>query len=313
MNKRQAPSDGKAAGTDRQSGKVFTAIVLGKDPLVERLVAELATERAAHEETKRRYDKAVLAFGDESMECVKAQGRLEREMALTRHLQSVMENRAGFMSGLVHDLKNPLTVVTGYAAIIAAKASGGDIRDHVSRIEKAGLMMTETVDMILDFCQAEAGKLRVRHEKVDVGAEMAAVADFMQSKAAGKKVVLEVRAPAQVHAELDPRLLHHVAVNLISNGIKFSRQDGSVTVSVEKRDGMAVVSVRDTGIGIRGDELPHLFEPFYRGSGTTGIEGTGLGLVVVKRFTELMGGSVAVESELGKGAVFEVSFRAAGK
>jgi signal transduction histidine kinase len=104
----------------------------------------------------------------------------------------------------------------------------------------------------------------------------------------------------------DPRLLRHLAANLISNAIKYSSQGSEVYVSLNKIDGTYVFVVRDQGIGIPPDDLPHLFEPFHRAGNVGTISGTGLGLAITKEAAELHGGKITVESEVQKGTTFTV-------
>ncbi len=306
-------------------GRAITAFILRKghnDPLVDALLLELDRARAQTAGATARYNEAVLAFGDEALERRRAEDRLDRErtlrqlledrierqIAATKLAEGLLKRRSDFVAHMVHQLKTPLTVILGYVPILSGRLDDTATKGMLDLIGRAGEGMTETVNMVLDFFQAEAGKLQVGRETVDVGAEIAVVAGFMQPVAAGKRVTLALDTPEQVYAELDPRLLNHVMVNLISNGIKYNRQDGRVTVSVEKRGGRVAISVSDTGIGIRSGDIPKLFEPFGRLNGSEGIEGTGLGLVVVKKFTELMDGTISVESAEGKGTTFTIAF-----
>jgi signal transduction histidine kinase len=312
------------ASPKRPAGKVIDAILIvkGKNPQVESLRAELAGEKA-------RTDKAVLAFGDEAVAHRYTHGLLDNERALTRilgerldeekaanrRLGGLLKLRSDFVAQMVHQLKNPLSVILGGAQMLKDAWASQQAKEVPGLIERAGLRMKETVSMMLDFSQAESGKLKVCHEKVELGAEMESAVRFMQTLARDRKVTLALENPSPVYAELDRRLLQHVMVNLISNGIKYGKAGGNglVTISVEKKGDRASISVSDSGIGIDNKDIPRLFEPFSRLDNAETIEGTGLGLVVVKKFTELMDGTISVESEMGKGSVFMLSFPVAEK
>jgi hypothetical protein len=170
------------------------------------------------------------------------------------------------------------------------------------------LRLLRLVNTLLDFSRIEAGRTEASYEPVDVAQLTAEFASSFHSAIERAGLSFDVRCRATASAVfVDHDMWEKVVLNLLSNAFKFTLE-GGVTVELEERDGFAELSVRDTGVGIPPEEVPHVFERFHRVKGTEGRthEGTGIGLALVTELVKLHGGAVGVVSELGRGSTFTV-------
>ncbi|MCW5724582.1 MAG: response regulator [Maricaulaceae bacterium] len=224
--------------------------------------------------------------------------------------RDAMRARSRFFASVTHELRTPLAGALGVARLLAGTALKSDQREYVRALEASAAHALELVDDILDLSRLEAGKLDFRAEPVDPAALAREAVELLAPRAADKglevAVVTTACAPACVQG--DAARLRQILFNLIGNAVKFTPA-GGVRVEISgSADGDAarlLISVRDTGPGIAPADQAVLFEYFERGAAeTTGAEGAGLGLAMVKRLAEAMGGEVGVESRPGEGAHF---------
>ncbi|HZR47360.1 MAG TPA: ATP-binding protein, partial [Candidatus Manganitrophaceae bacterium] len=183
--------------------------------------------------------------------------------------------------------------------------------ERIDRISYNARLLLDLINNLLNLDRAEAGQMPVEAEMVFLADLVGGVVDNLKlmGEEKGLKVALvNEDGPLPVHS--DPKKIEQIVTNLVSNAIKYTDR-GSVTVRLSDRSAEqgAVIEVADTGIGIGEAEVPHLFEPFYQAdpSDSHSSQGSGLGLSIVKRLTELLGGTVAVSSVPGSGTVFKVT------
>ena len=219
--------------------------------------------------------------------------------------------REEFVAMMTHDLKSPLTVIMGYIqALIDEMPQKIDPSLHlfIREIDRSSAKMLSMIDDVLDAYRLEVGLLQIDRQPCDVrgilegccrdGAREAAVhGSFFQSDLAADVPVME----------LDSKQIGRVFANLIGNAVKFTPRRGSILVRSALHDGRFSVEVRDTGIGIPDDEVPRIFNKYFRSKAARGFKGTGLGLTISKAIVEAHGGRISVESEAGKGSLFCVS------
>jgi PAS domain S-box-containing protein len=219
-----------------------------------------------------------------------------------------------FLSRMSHELRTPLNAVLGFAQLLSLDALRPQQREAVDQIQRAGELLLALVEEVLDISRIEADRLAVSVEPVHVGELVMQCVQLAAPMAAERaiRIVPPPRHDTDVYALADQQRLKQVLLNLLSNGVKYNRPQGTVWLKLAVEDGRVVVSVGDSGRGIDPASIDRLFMPFERlGAEGGDVPGTGLGLALSKRLAELMGATITVESELGKGSVFHVSLEAA--
>ncbi len=217
--------------------------------------------------------------------------------------------KSDFLSSMSHELRTPLNAILGFAQLIESGDPAPTLlqKRSTDQILQAGWYLLELINEILDLALIESGKLMLLPEPVSLAEVMAECETMVESQA--KKRGIAVHFPAfdvQYHVKADRTRVKQVLINLLSNAIKYNRTDGTVAVSlVMNTPGRLRIAVTDTGEGLTPEKIAQLFQPFNRlGQEATAEEGTGIGLVVCKRLVELMGGTIGVESTVGKGSSF---------
>jgi signal transduction histidine kinase len=230
---------------------------------------------------------------------------LERARSEAVHLQAVAEaanaSKSRFLANMSHELRTPLNAVLGYAEMIAEEADDEGIRSDASRIEGAGRHLLGIVDDVLDLARVENGGRTPSPTSFCIRQLMEQLATWMrpQLEARGNRIVLEV---PEVTVSADPLMVRQIVLNLLSNANRFS-EGSPVGVSARVSGADLCLVVADRGIGMSADQLARVREPFVQATERTALEygGTGLGLTLVDRFTQLMGGSVEIRSTPGGG------------
>lgn len=229
---------------------------------------------------------------------------MERLRALYRRTEEI---RRDALQTLSHDLKNPLSVIYGYARMLETAAS--EKRRPLERgIERAAQDALDLVSNVLDASALEGRRLEPRPQPVQLNDLVADVADRYQptAEASGVRLSTEL-TPESPLAVVDVQLVSRALGNLLSNAIKYSGKGGQVRVTTAAQNGSLSVRVADNGPGIAADELSLLFRPYSRTSTARGIEGSGLGLYIVRCIAEAHGGRVDVESRPNAGATFTLT------
>ena len=212
-----------------------------------------------------------------------------------------------FLSRISHELRTPLNAILGFGQLLELSGLEDAEAASVKYILQGGRHLLSLVDEVLDLSRAESGELRLVPSRVNVGALAQECLDLMARLAQAREISCRVEAPCFSSVLwCDESRLRQMLLNLISNAIKYNREQGQVVVACEARpDGCFRLNVRDTGSGLSPGEIDQLFVPFERLTQAYGaVEGTGLGLVVSRRVAEAMGGSVGLESEVGRGSTF---------
>ncbi len=218
------------------------------------------------------------------------------------------EAKSRFLTHMSHELRTPLAAITGFAELLQRDATGEKEQKWIAHIVQGGEHLLDLVNELLEIARIEAGEVTLAIEPVDVRSTVAEVLSLAAPLAAERGIHLELTAgPAPDRPALaDEMRLRQVLLNLVSNAIKYNRDAGRVSVSVDENEDATVrVSVTDTGEGISPEALEKLFSPFERLGAEEGpVEGTGLGLVVTKGLVEAMDGRLHVESVVGTGTTF---------
>ena len=213
-----------------------------------------------------------------------------------------------FVAMASHEFRTPLAIIDGTAQRIERRMhqmSPEDLHERVQKIRNAVQRMLALIESTLSASRLDAGKIELEIGACDLSEVVADVCKRQQELSPLHKIVLrQGDLPKEIAA--DAKKLEQVFTNLLSNAVKYAPESPRIEVYVASEAGQAVVSVRDCGLGIPEDELPRLFERFFRARTSTGIAGTGIGLNLVKRFVELHGGTIKVESSEGAGSTFTV-------
>ena len=252
-----------------------------------------------------RVSGAVVSFVDMSAQRTAAEAR-ERALVAAENLARV---RREFLANMSHEIRTPLNGVLGFAEIgFRSYDNPAKVRNAFEKIRTTGEQLLGVVNDILDFSRIEAGKLALESGEFRPAELANQCLDIVRDRAEAKKLDLHVDCALDSPATCqgDVLRLRQVLLNLLSNAVKFT-ESGSVKLDVERQAHWLVFRVSDTGIGMSEDQLVQLFEPFQQADGsiTRRFGGAGLGLVISKRLLELMGGDIHVQSQLGKGSVFE--------
>jgi signal transduction histidine kinase len=220
--------------------------------------------------------------------------------------------KSQFLANMSHELRTPLNAIIGFGELLEDPQSGSltpQQSEFLRHIVASGKHLVDLMNDILDLARIEAGRVEIRRERVATASLIESVRDVVRAMAVKKGIdlVCNVDGPLP-DAQLDPVRVKQILYNLLSNGIKFTPVPGQVRLNATADDHALVLSVQDTGIGIRPSDQARLFHEFERIDPERGPrqEGTGLGLALTKKLVELHGGSIEVESEPGKGSTFSV-------
>ncbi|MEP6874233.1 MAG: HAMP domain-containing sensor histidine kinase, partial [Burkholderiales bacterium] len=206
-------------------------------------------------------------------------------------------------------MRTPLNAIIGFGQLLVTdtySATPEQRREFTGHIVRAGSHLLTLIDEVLNLAQIESGKLSVSVESVQLDDLLQDCQTMMEPLGSKRGVSLRFPTDCEFSVEADRVRLKQVLLNLLSNAVKYNRERGSVEVSCTLAgEGRVRISVEDSGIGLRPDQLKSLFQPFNRlGREASGVEGTGIGLVVTKRLVDLMGGTIGVSSSVDKGSTF---------
>jgi CheY-like chemotaxis protein/anti-sigma regulatory factor (Ser/Thr protein kinase) len=207
-----------------------------------------------------------------------------------------------------HELRTPLHAILGFAQLLQIGLTAPTPSQEVSigHILKGGWYLLELINEILDLAVIESGKVSLSLESVSVEEVMAECRSMIEPQAQKRDILVTFpQVDKSLFVTADRIRLKQVLVNLLSNAIKYNRSGGTVDINSLCVEDEIYISVIDTGLGLCSEKLEQLFQPFNRlGQEASGVEGTGIGLIMAKRLMELMGGEIGVESTVGVGSVF---------
>ncbi len=222
----------------------------------------------------------------------------------------VEQVRRDFVANVSHELRTPLASIKS----VIETLQGGAVRDEevaedfLSRADTEVDRLAQIVEELLELSRIESGQIPLAREQVDIRAVLDRAVERLRSQAEKQQLALAFDEKNELPAVLgDPERLERAVMNLIHNAIKFTPAGGSIRVAARHANGSVFIQISDTGVGIPADDLPRIFERFYKGDRARGGGGTGLGLAVVKHTAQAHGGSVSVNSRQGEGSTFTLS------
>ena len=234
------------------------------------------------------------------------QHKLEKTLEVEKELN---ELKSRFISMASHEFRTPLSAILSSAILIGKQNEPGkeDRRmKHVSRIRNNVKDLVVILNDFLSLSKLEEGKVQVKPQSFELIHFIKMLIDEMEpNKKDGQDIILKHSEPS-VSVYLDPKLLNHILINLLSNAIKYSEEKKEIIIKVKVGGKVLSIDIKDKGIGIPKDEQKNLFNRFFRAENATNFQGTGLGLHIVKQYTELLGGGVNFKSEVGIGSTFNI-------
>jgi len=219
--------------------------------------------------------------------------------------------KSEFLSSMSHELRTPMNSILGFAQLLQTDPDhplSDTQKESVDQIARAGWHLLQLINDVLDLAKVEAGKIEAILEEVDLDTVMAECLSLVMPLAEKHAIELVDQATSSgLHARADHTRLKQVVLNLVSNGIKYNRKNGSVAIEAKRVDDWCEIAVVDTGVGLSAEQIDRIFEPFSRvAAHRDEIEGTGIGLTITRKLVALMGGAIGVESQPGTGSRFWV-------
>ena len=266
----------------------------------------------------RKARKAEAAAKLAANDTQKLNGKLE--IALKKAEDASLA-KTRFLNNMSHDIRTPMNVILGYAQLMEDELKGKDMpetSEHLEKLKQSGNLLLSIINNVLDMAKIESGKMEINENYGRLGAIRQSLFEIFEDEAKKKKLALHYTINVEhEHILTDTTKVKEIFVNILGNAIKYTPPGGSVIMSVEElpcnEPGYIIVRnrVSDTGIGMSEDYLTEIFEAFTREQNTTKskIAGTGLGMSIVKKYVDLLGGTIEVESEPGKGSTFTVTLK----
>jgi two-component system sensor histidine kinase/response regulator len=300
---------------------------LHANPTTKNIPFIFMTARAAHEDIRQGMDLGADDYVTKPftrLELLQAiQTRLQKKADQEQALQDEVDQwrrafeeeheyrlfKTRLVAMFSHDFRNPLASILSVSQLLRHYADRMDEeqrRSRLDRIDASVHQLEQMLDDMLVVAQMESGSIKYRPEAVNPGQFVQTIVhEFQSIHGEAYQLVFADHFAGTLLG--DPRLLRQIATNLISNAIKYSPQGGEVRVTVADDDGQCHLIVQDQGIGIPEDDQARLFTAFQRGSNVADIPGTGLGLAIVKQAVDLHGGSIRLESQVGRGTTVTVT------
>jgi signal transduction histidine kinase len=234
----------------------------------------------------------------------------EEILQVNRQLEQSNRYKSEFLANMSHELRTPLNAILGFSEILldpTMDLTTGERIEFLRNIHSSGRHLLGLINDILDLAKIEAGKMELRAEEMRVAEALHEVTAILEPMA--RQQGLQLRTVGAVEAGViraDRSKIKQVLYNLLSNAVKFTPPPGQITLTVRDAPEQLTVSVQDTGIGMKSEDLPRLFREFEQidGSYTRRYQGTGLGLALSRRFVQMHGGRIWAESKFGKGSTF---------
>ena len=242
---------------------------------------------------------------------------LQDALAAAQHANRA---KTTFLNNMSHDIRTPMNAIIGFTSLAAAHIDNTEqVQDYLAKITTSSNHLLSLINDVLDMSRIESGKVKIEEKETSLPEIMHDLKTIVQADIASKQLEFYIDTVDVVneHVMCDKLRLNQILLNLLSNAMKFTMPGGIVSVRILQKEnpdeGCASYEfqVKDTGMGMSREFLQHVFEPFERERTSTvsGIQGTGLGMAITKNIVDMMGGTISVESEEGKGTIFTVALR----
>jgi len=274
-----------------------------------RLIGCLAVTRNEPGEFPADTIELLRTFATQSALAIQ-NARLFREIAAKSHqLEVASQHKSEFLANMSHELRTPLNAIIGFSEVLSERMFGelNEKQDeYLKDIHASGQHLLALINDILDLSKIEAGRMELDVTEFDLPTAVDNALTLIRERAGRRGIALHTTVDQRLgHIRGDERKIRQVLLNLLSNAIKFTPEGGRIHVAAKAVDGAMEVSVSDTGVGIAPDDQKVVFEEFRQvGTADKKVEGTGLGLALSRKFIELHGGEIWVESRVGEGSTF---------
>lgn len=253
-------------------------------------------QKKAAEEANRELEKEIKTRKETEKELITAK----------KDAEYANRSKSIFLANMSHELRTPLNAIMGFSELLAKSPKIlEEQKKTLDIIHKSGDHLLKLINDVLDLAKIEAGKILLENNPFDLGTVVNESLDLMTQRAGAKGLKMELDQTSSFprYITSDAGKIRQIIINYLSNAVKYTKE-GGIKVILATRDNMLHIEVSDSGVGIAKEDIQKVFEPFVQVGGSSSKTGTGLGLAITKQFVELLGGSVGVESELGKGSSF---------
>ena len=277
-------------------------------------INDITIRKQAETEIKKLNDELEATVEQRTSQLTNALHQLEQskdELAKSlKKERELNELKSNFVSMASHEFRTPLSTVLSSAYLIekyAATEEQPKRERHLHRIISSVQMLTDILNDFLSVGKIEEGKIQVRLVEFNIKTSVKSLLEEIKNNLKKSQEIIYTHE-GETNVVLDPSLLKHIFMNLISNASKFSPEGSRIEIKTARHNNQLVLTVKDYGIGISKEDQQHLMERFFRASNAENIQGTGLGLHIISKYVELMNGSVSYKSELEQGTEFIITF-----
>jgi len=229
---------------------------------------------------------------------------------LYRQLEAANRHKSEFLASMSHELRTPLNAIIGFSEVLQERMFGelnAKQAEYIQDILASGRHLLSLINDVLDLSKVEAGRMELELTRFDLPSTLEHALTLMKERAGRHQISLDLEVDGRLGAFVgDERKVRQILLNLLSNAVKFTPDGGRIALRAAPADGAVEISVQDTGVGIAPEDQAAIFEEFRRAGGDAARqrEGTGLGLTLTRKFVELHGGTIRVESQVGRGSTF---------
>jgi signal transduction histidine kinase len=276
----------------------------------DRIIGGLVVRRKSTGEFRPEVIELLKTFATQSVLAIQ-NARLFREIEdKSRQIEAANRHKSEFLANMSHELRTPLNAIIGFSEVLGERLFGElneKQAEYTDDILGSGRHLLSLINEILDLSKVEAGRMELELATFDLPLAIDNARTFVRERATKHGITIDVTVDDRLGDFLgDERKIKQILLNLLSNAVKFTPEGGRIGINAVQSNEAVEISVTDTGIGIAPEDQPSIFEEF-RQVGSDYVhkkEGTGLGLTLAKKFVELHGGKIWVESEAGKGSTF---------
>ncbi len=300
-----SPPEGARLADLLPAGELSRSLLEGMDAALTTAVSRREISVPAGEGENRHLELISLPVRERTGDLIGALTVL-RDVTAFKELD---QTKSDFLNRASHQLKTPVGLIRGFADTLVKHP---DIEEEQRRhflglIHQEASRLTDLIENLLDFAQVESKMIRVEMERVSLEAFLRETLPAFEARAAERGIRIDLAAQGAPVIETDPNCLREAVGNILDNSLKFTPRDGTISITVERRDREADLFIRDSGPGIAENELPRIFDKFYTGMTTNQGTGTGLGLYIAKELIDTLGGGISVSSRLGEGTSFRIT------